>query len=82
MSTMNTPETALVISANATVEVKKFMAAEGVSRTSAACASAYSRAAARDSSTAFSSRTRLPKTTPCWCRTDTVSSSIPSPSST
>lgn len=31
MSTMNTPETALVISTNATVEVKKFMAAEGVS---------------------------------------------------
>ena len=30
MSTMNTPELALVISANATVEVKKFMAAEGV----------------------------------------------------
>ena len=31
MSTMNTPETALAISANATIEVKKFMAAEGVS---------------------------------------------------
>jgi iron-sulfur cluster assembly protein len=30
MSTMNTPEVALVISANATVEVKKFMAAEGI----------------------------------------------------
>ena len=30
MSTMNTPETALVISANATVEVMKFMAAEGI----------------------------------------------------
>lgn len=31
MSTMNTPEIALVISANASVEVKKFMTAEGVS---------------------------------------------------
>ena len=30
MSTMNTPETVLVISAHATVEVKKFMAAEGI----------------------------------------------------
>jgi iron-sulfur cluster assembly accessory protein len=31
MSTMNTPEIALSISDNATIEVKKFMAAEGVS---------------------------------------------------
>jgi iron-sulfur cluster assembly protein len=31
MSTTNTPEIALTISANATTEVKKFMAAEGVS---------------------------------------------------
>jgi len=31
MSTLNTPEIALSISANASAEVKKFMAAEGVS---------------------------------------------------